>query len=81
MWKVSDLAGSEVFDIDGQKLGVLVDVLPSGSNDIWVVMQNESKELLIPALFSVVKDVDIPKKKIKVDLPAGLKEIYETDKK
>ena len=80
MWKVKDIAGSEVFDTGGQKLGVLTDVLPSGGNDIWVVEQGGAKELLIPALISVVKEVDVAAKKITVDLPAGLKEIYEPEK-
>ena len=49
MWKVSDLAGSKVLDASGVELGVLSDVLPSGSNDIWVVQAAGGKEILISA--------------------------------
>lgn len=72
------MAGCEVYDINDCKLGVLVDVLPSGANDVWIV-QDGKKEFLIPALVSVVKDVDVVNKKIKVDLPPGLKELYEVE--
>ena len=81
MWKVKDIAGSEVFDTGGQKLGVLTDVLPSRGNDIWVVDQGGAKELLIPALVSVVKEVNVEAKRIIVELPSGLKEIYEPENK
>ena len=78
MWKVKELSGCEVYDINDNKLGILEDVLPSSANDIWVVKDGK-KEFLIPALVSVVKNVDIVNKKIKIDLPPGLKEIYEIE--
>ncbi|MFH1367924.1 MAG: PRC-barrel domain-containing protein [Elusimicrobiota bacterium] len=82
-WKVSDIAGSEVFDVSGEKIGLLADVLPSGGNDIWVVVNPSGryKEILVPALKSVVKEVDVQNKKIVVQLPAGLKEIYQSEDK
>jgi 16S rRNA processing protein RimM len=79
VWKVSDLDGCEVFDAGGERLGILRDVLPSGSNDIWVVRSGptEEKEILIPALASVVREVDPEHRRIVVALPSGLKEIYD----
>ena len=43
----------------GECLGILVDVMPSGGNDIFVVQQG-LREMLIPALKSVVTRIDIP---------------------
>lgn len=82
-WGVATLAGSEVFDSTGERLGVLVDVLPSGGNDVWVIRQGPpgSREVLIPALQSVVREVDPANKKIIVSMPSGLREIYEEEKK
>lgn len=79
MWKVADIAGSEVIDQSGAALGILEDVLPSGANDVWVVRSPSlpKGEMLIPALKSVVVSVDPEHKKIVVNLPPGLKEIYE----
>lgn len=69
---VCDLINSEVFDENNNRLGVLVDVLQTGSNDVYVVRDEKKKELLIPALKSVVKEISITDKKIIVELPQGL---------
>ena len=60
----------------GECLGILVDVLPSGGNDVFVVQQG-LREMLIPALKSVVRSIDLPNKRMEVNLPRGLREIYE----
>jgi 16S rRNA processing protein RimM len=57
-------------------LGILVDVLPSGGNDIFVVHQG-LRELLIPALKSVVTEINLQTRRITVNLPQGLREVYE----
>lgn len=66
-----DIIGCEVFD--GEKIfGRVTEVLKTGSNDVFQV-QGES-EILIPALKSVVKKIDIAEKKIFID-SAQLEEI------
>ena len=56
-----DIIGCEVFDGD-KKIGTVTDVLKTGSNDVFEVDGN----ILIPALKSVVKSIDIAAKKIVV---------------
>lgn len=56
----------------GETLGVLRDVLPTGANDVYVVGEGAS-EILIPALKSVVLKIDLEQKRIEVDLPNGLR--------
>jgi 16S rRNA processing protein RimM len=68
---ICDIVDSEVFDIHGELLGKLHDVLQTGSNDVYVV-KNENREILIPALKTVVKEINLQNKKIIVDLPEGL---------
>lgn len=66
-----DIIGCEVFD--GEKFfGKVENVLKTGSNDVFQV-QGE-REILIPALKSVVKKIDIAEKKIFID-SAALEEI------
>ena len=46
---VSDLIGLDVFTVDGEKVGVLKDVLQHAINDVYVVSSGE-KEYLIPSI-------------------------------
>lgn len=73
---ICDLIDLEVFELDGNKLGVLKDVIKTGSNDVYVVKTAENKEILIPALKSVIKEVSIEDRIMKVELPEGLLDIY-----
>jgi len=69
---VCDLINCSVYDEKGNSLGILVDILQTGSNDVYIVRDENKKELLIPALKSVVKEVSVEDKKIIVELPQGL---------
>ena len=71
----SDLIGLSVFSKEEDYIGRIKAVLPTGSNDVYVVenVGNDHKEeVLIPALQSVVLDVDLEKQVMIVDLPEGL---------
>jgi 16S rRNA processing protein RimM len=56
-----DIIGCEVF-YGENKIGVVTDVLKTGSNDVFQVKGD--KEILIPALKSVVEKIDVADKKI-----------------
>jgi 16S rRNA processing protein RimM len=76
-WKISDILGFEVFDQHGNLMGVLSDVISTGSNDVWVVKYYYyNEEVLIPALKNVVKEVNFTRKKIFVFLPKQYNKIY-----
>lgn len=70
-----ELIGLTVEDTAGERLGEIDAVLPTGSNDVYVVKdkhQHPVRELLIPALATVVLEVDLAKGVMRVELPAGL---------
>lgn len=71
---IVDLIGLEVFSDEDEKLGTLKDVfpVPSGNHDIYVVETGE-KDLLLPAIGDVIKQVDIKNNKIIVHLIEGLR--------
>ncbi len=69
---ISDILGMSVYDENNMLLGKLVDVIQTGSNDVYIVKSEEGKEILIPALKSVVREVLIDEGKISVILPKGL---------
>jgi 16S rRNA processing protein RimM len=66
-----NLIGIEVYTMTGEFLGRIESIIETGSNDVYVVKSNE-KEVLIPALESVVLDIDLAQKRMQVDLPEGL---------
>ena len=61
---IADLLGLEVFLDTGEKLGILDDIFNNGSTDIYVVKNDEGKEILLPAIKDVLKQVDLENKKI-----------------
>ena len=69
---ICDLIGMDVYEESGEVVGKLKDVLKTGSNDVYIVKRKKGKDILIPALKSVVKDVSIENKKMVVSLPEGL---------
>ena len=63
-----DIIGLTVFDPDGNELGRVDNILRTGSNDVYQAHSKDGKEVLIPALKSVVKAIDIAQGKMIVDL-------------
>ena len=66
-----DLIGIEVYTVAEESLGRIESIIETGSNDVYVV-KKDKKEVLIPALESVVLEIDIENKRMHVDLPEGL---------
>jgi len=66
-----ELVGLAVYE-DEKLLGTLTNVLQTGSNDVYVVKTPEEKEIYLPALKSVVKEVDLKAGRINVIIPPGL---------
>ena len=66
------LIGLKVRTVEGEDLGEVSEVLVTGSNDVYVVTGGE-KEVLVPALSKVVREIDIDSGFMVVDLPEGLR--------
>jgi len=65
------LAGLAVVDTEGNALGRIEEVLETGANDVYLV-RGERGELLLPAIDTVVKAVDIKAGRMVVQLMPGL---------
>lgn len=69
----SDIIGLEVFSEETDYLGRIESIIPTGSNDVYVVKHPDSgKETLIPALGSVIQKIDLEHQTMFVNLPEGL---------
>ena len=71
----SDLIGCEVFDEIGRALGTVVDWQETGATPLVEVRTLEGRELLIPFAASIFKKIDLPARRIDVNLPEGLADL------
>lgn len=72
---ICDLLGLEVKTSDGNVLGIIEDVIKTGSNDVYVLKNADSsnkKPVLIPVIDEVVKEVNIDDGYVIVELLKGL---------
>lgn len=69
---IVDMVGLEVYTDEGEKLGILDDIFNSGSSDIYVVKNELGKQILLPAIKEVIKNIDMENRKITVHLIKGL---------
>ena len=75
-WFVADLLGLEVYGTDGVHYGTLSDVTETGANDVYHVHREGEKDLLIPAIPSVIDSISLDEGKMTVILPDGLLAVY-----
>ena len=67
-----ELIGLKVYEGENY-LGKVADIFTTGANDIYVIKGEEgTKDILLPALKSVVKNIDVAAGKMDVIIPAGL---------
>ena len=67
-----EIIGCRVFDENNMLLGEVVEILTPGANDVWVIKGENGKEILIPYIADVVKNVDVQNKKIDIEIMEGL---------
>lgn len=65
---IVDLIGLDIYTENGELLGKLDDIFSTGSNDVYVVKNSEGKQILLPAISDVIKNIDLEQKKIVVNL-------------
>ena len=66
-----EMYGLDVVTTDGQSLGTIIDVIETGANDVYVV-ENQERQILLPAIADVIQTVDLDKGQIVVQLIDGL---------
>ena len=69
---VFDLIGLKVITNDGNELGVLKNIIFTGSNDVYEVEDSNNNTILIPAIKECIINIDISEKIILVKLLEGL---------
>lgn len=69
---IADLIGCEVYE--NKLIGILDDIFTAGGGDVYVIKRKGKKDLLLPGLDSVIKNVDLVSRRIDVEIPRGLED-------
>ncbi len=69
---IADIIGLKVIDEKDSEIGVISDVISTGSNDVYQVSRENKKDVLIPVIEDVVNEVNIDGGYVSVTLMKGL---------
>ena len=67
-----DILGLQVFTLGGKAVGTIVDIIVTGSNDVYVIKSADGHQQLIPAIKDVVKQIDLIRRTMHIDPMPGL---------
>ena len=69
---ISDLLGMTIMDDSGITIGRLENVIETGANDVYEVLTEDGRRILLPAIKDCILDVDMDEKIILVHMLKGL---------
>jgi 16S rRNA processing protein RimM len=67
-----DILGLQVYTLANQEVGVIADIMVTGSNDVYVIKNKDGQQFLIPAVKAIIKQVDLIRRKMYIDPIKGL---------
>ena len=67
-----DILGLHVATLDGREIGTIIEIMETGSNDVYVVKGEDKQQILLPAIKDVVKQVDLIRRMMYIEPMAGL---------
>ena len=67
-----EIIGLKVYTENNIFLGKVENIISTGSNDVYVVKRKDKEELFIPAIHDVVKNINLEKKRITINMVDGL---------
>ena len=69
---IFEIIGLKVYTENNIFLGEVKNVISTGSNDVYVIKGKNKRELCIPAIHEVVKNINLEKKRIIIKMVDGL---------
>ncbi|HEY5004705.1 MAG TPA: ribosome maturation factor RimM [Ktedonobacteraceae bacterium] len=67
-----DILGLAVEKLNGQAIGTIVEIMPTGGNDVYVIKASDGKQFLIPAVKSIIKQVDLIRRVMYIEPIGGM---------
>lgn len=69
---ICDLIGCQAVTEDGTEVGELVEVLQTAANDVFVIVGQNKKEILVPYIDDCVSNISMEDKKVTVKILPGM---------
>ncbi len=69
---IADLLGADVYDETDAHIGTLSDVIQTGANDVYDVLLDDGRKVLLPVIPDCILERNVEEKKIKVHIMKGL---------
>lgn len=66
------IIGLSVVTDEGEELGEIKEILSPGANDVWIVKGKAKKDILLPYIDDVVKEVNLEEGRVVVSIMEGL---------
>jgi 16S rRNA processing protein RimM len=66
------IIGLRVRSEDGEELGVIAEIIPTGGNDVYIV-RDDGREVLLPAIKDVIREIDLASGIMTVHMMEGLR--------
>ena len=67
-----DILGLQVYQVNERFVGVINEIMPTGGNDVYVIKADDGREILIPAIKAVIKQIDLVRRVMYIDPIKGL---------
>ncbi len=67
-----DIIGLHVATLNGHEVGTIVDIMVTGSNDVYVIKALSGQQILLPAVKEVIKQIDLIRQIMYIDPMRGL---------
>jgi len=76
-----DIIGLGVYTVDGREVGRVIDIIVTGSNDVYVIKTTAGQEVLVPAIKDVIKQIDLVRRTMHIDPMPGLLDNNSNDER
>lgn len=70
-----ELIGMSVFNMDGTFVGIVSNLLDRSQQSLLILKDTNDREILIPLVNQIVKEIDVDEHRIIIDPPEGLLDI------
>ena len=73
---LADLLGAEVLLPDGSRVGRLDHVEEPAGQEVWAIRTDDGREILFPAQAEFIRSFDVAGRRVCIDPPPGLLDVY-----